>query len=914
MSAASTTEPASADQMLKAIRALVPPGAVVEMRIPEYGGRKTNTASGYFDDLEKFVTVARAHDGKAAGLYFTMNPVKPELLARRVNRSEQYVKLTTADHDIERRHWVLIDIDPIRPAGICSTDAEHDAAHAKATEITDHLARLGFPEPVRMDSGNGAYLLYPVDLPNDDASRDLIQSFLNALGERFNDHVIKIDTSVYNAARIMRVPGTQNAKGDSTPDRPHRRARLLSVHRNLVTVEPELLASVIQLKSEPDPTTTTNRQAPPTSAQTDVTADIEWMQEWLKAHELETRHDESWKGTGHRWSLEVCPFNPDHDRGEAWVCILPTGARAAGCRHDSCTWKWSDLRAKVEPSDDGQLEADVLPAPGDPMGVARILIQDHQDDNGELTLRHWRGGPMQWLGTHWAEIEDKAIKAWVYSRLENAQYWHLQPATTTREEIRELKPWNPNRHKVANVVEALTAITHTPETIDPPSWLGLVRDGPRPNPLLAQLNTGGVVRGGPHNPSNYRASEIVACTNGLLHVGTRKLLDLTPLYFNRVAVPFEYEPAAAEPTRWLRFLNQLWLEDSESIATLQEFFGYVLSGRTDLHKIMLLIGPTRSGKGTIARVLAALLGKGNVAGPTLASLGTNFGLSPLLGKPLALVSDARLAGGNVHQVVERLLSISGEDHLTVDRKYREPWTGKLPSRFLILSNELPRFGDASGAIANRFVVLAMHRSFLGEENTHLTEELTAEFAGILSWSLDGLDRLTGQGKFTEPKSSTDSILALQDLVSPVAAFVRDRCEVGIGNDIVIADLFAEWKTWCEDNGHKPGSVQSFGRDLRAVVPHLRVARPRDGESNRERRYAGVKLRETTPTNNGDDRGPSRTNPENEAPGAEKTEEPPTSGEWVNVPHCNRCDRPLLAPHSQQRGICESCWLHDKDTP
>jgi hypothetical protein len=114
--------------------------------------------------------------------------------------------------------------------------------------------------------------------------------------------------------------------------------------------------------------------------------------------------------------------------------------------------------------------------------------------------------------------------------------------------------------------------------------------------------------------------------------------------------------------------------------------------------------------------------------------------------------------------------------------------GKLPSRFLILSNELPRFGDASGAIANRFVVLAMHLSFLGKENHTLTEELTAELAGILSWSLDGLDRLNQQGKFTEPKASTDSILALQDLVSPVAAYVRDNCDVGIGHQILIDDL------------------------------------------------------------------------------------------------------------------------------
>jgi putative DNA primase/helicase len=175
-----------------------------------------------------------------------------------------------------------------------------------------------------------------------------------------------------------------------------------------------------------------------------------------------------------------------------------------------------------------------------------------------------------------------------------------------------------------------------------------------------------------------------------------------------------------------------------------------LSGRTDLHKIMLLIGPTRSGKGTIARILTALIGAANPAGPTLASLGTNFGLSPLLGKPLAVVSDARLGSGNEHQVVERLLSISGEDMLTVDRKYREPWTGKLPTRFLVLSNELPRFGDASGAIPNRFIVLVMTESVLGKQNIHLTAELMTELPGILGSSLDGLDRLARAGTLTSP--------------------------------------------------------------------------------------------------------------------------------------------------------------------
>lgn len=471
-----------------------------------------------------------------------------------------------------------------------------------------------------------------------------------------------------------------------------------------------------------------------------------------------------------------------------------------------------------------------LPAPSDPMGVARKIIDGYRHERC-LTLRHWRGSWMRWDRASWIEDEDLAVRAWLYAKLDKAEYAHVDPKTKESER----RPWRPNRRKVADLLDALAAVTHLGEGIDPPTWL----DDTSPVP----------------------AGELVACANGLLHVGTRGLTAHTPRYFNRVAVPFDFDPDVAPPARWLEFLSQLWPEDPDSIAVLQEFFGYVLSGRTDLHKIMLLVGPTRSGKGTIARVLAALVGKGNAAGPTLASLGTPFGLSPLLGKPLALVSDARLGGADVHQVVERLLSISGEDMLTIDRKYRESWTGKLTSRFLILSNELPRFGDASGAIAARFVVLTLAQSWLGQEDPELTAHLLDELPGILTWSLDGLDRLARNGKFTESPSSSDAVLALQDLVSPMAAFVRDECTVGAGHEIVVSDLYTAWRTWCEDNGRdRPGTLQTFGRDLRAVIPQLRVQRPRDPddpEKRLPRQYVGITLQRNTP-HNGRDRGPLRS--------------------------------------------------------
>ena len=92
-------------------------------------------------------------------------------------------------------------------------------------------------------------------------------------------------------------------------------------------------------------------------------------------------------------------------------------------------------------------------------------------------------------------------------------------------------------------------------------------------------------------------------------------------------------------------------------------------------------------------------------------------------------------------MVERLLSISGEDTLTVNRKYRDQWTGKLPARLMLCSNELPHLGDASMAVAGRFVPLLLTESFYGKEDLTLEDELAAELPGILNWALDGLERL-----------------------------------------------------------------------------------------------------------------------------------------------------------------------------
>lgn len=456
----------------------------------------------------------------------------------------------------------------------------------------------------------------------------------------------------------------------------------------------------------------------------------------------------------------------------------------------------------------------VLPPPSDPMAVARALVELRYLEPGALTLRNWRGGWWSWARSHWIEHEERAIRKECYAFTEHALYEKPDPKGGPP----TLAKWEPTRFKIGNLLEATAAITHLDETVDQPTWIE-DRDG----------------------------VAVVAVANGLLDLERRRLLPHSPYYFNQTAVPFDYEPDALPPARWLAFLAELWPDDPDSTAALAEFFGYVISGRLDLHKILLVVGPTRGGKGTIARILGKLIGPRNVAGPTLSSLSFDFGLAPLLGKSLAVISDARLdASRDSSVVVERLLAISGEDTITVNRKYREQWTGKLPTRFLVVSNELPRLGDASATIANRFVVLLLRESWLGREDHTLEPTLTAELSGILNWALEGLDRLAEQDRFTRPTSTDEAILALQDLASPVAAFVRDECHTGPTSEVMIDTIYGRWKEWAETNGNRAGSRQTFGRNLRAVVPGLRVTQPREGET-RDRLYRGIGLVPVPPT-------------------------------------------------------------------
>lgn len=330
----------NATPILDACRLLLGPGQVTEIRIPE---TRYKTVSGYFSDVEKLAAAAAQWSGQAAGVYFLPNVVKPALLARAANQLKTYAKYTTSDADIERRRWLLLDFDPVRPAGISSTEEEHQRALARMQECCEWLISLGFPREslVKADSGNGAHALVAIDLPNTPDSTALVKRCLEAVALHFSDASVAVDLTVFSAGQPWKLYGTWAGKGDSIPERPHRLACILEAPAQLETASRELLEHLAALA--PEEAKTNAKQTYNGKASFDI-------EQWITEHELAVIGPTPWQNGGRKWIFPVCPWDAAHTNKSAVIVQFASGAIAAKCHHNGCVGKdWHALRDLVEP-------------------------------------------------------------------------------------------------------------------------------------------------------------------------------------------------------------------------------------------------------------------------------------------------------------------------------------------------------------------------------------------------------------------------------------------------------------------------------------------------------------------------------------------------------------------------------------
>jgi putative DNA primase/helicase len=440
---------------------------------------------------------------------------------------------------------------------------------------------------------------------------------------------------------------------------------------------------------------------------------------------------------------------------------------------------------------------------------ARLFL----DQSGAILL-YWREEFYEWDGARYSVLPHGSIETAVGLFLEGSVAW----------EKGKLSPYDPNRSAVDEVVVALGRACHLDARSTTPSWLSGVAGWTEPG-------------------------DLISFPNGLLDWRTAKLWPQTPDLFGIHACGFDYDAAAPPPTLWLKFLGEVFPDDEAQVRLLQEVMGYCLVPDLSFEKIFGLFGPRRSGKGTISRVLRGLMTDGAAVAVTGSSFATDFGLSHVIGRQLAVIEDMRL-GKNTDKamVAERLLTISGRGDVSIGRKYLSAWSGSLSVKFLIISNDLPAFADDSGALASRFISIQTRESFEDREDRGLSDKLAAERPGILIWALEGLRRLYHQDRFTATQESRGIRSRLAIAASQVQAFVADCCEHEAGAEVRKASVYGAYKEWTKrndvralDNAHFAEALLSAGngkittsKPLRngAQVPHfvgLKLIKPYAGD-------------------------------------------------------------------------------------
>lgn len=468
----------------------------------------------------------------------------------------------TADAGVICRRWFYIDIDPVRPSGISSTEGEREAALATLELLTRFLSEAGWPEPPTAMSGNGYYALYRVDLPNNPEGTVLIKSVLQSLASRFDTPGARVDTTVSNASRIAALIGTLKRKGDPTAERPHRRSELVWVPGHLDSVDEGLLRVVVEstqkrAESAQHPGHATSTQGGSLKEALEVSG-IQYREQPPDSHGTTWYH------------VRQCPF---HDDGRPFECgvgqKLPDGPFAGKCFHPEGVGKgWQEWKQALSlrvgrnghepsPSNNGDTtgarETDRL---SDTWNAHRSVAENQGDLLWCEIFKQW----FVYDGTRYArdvtrEVERRAEKT-------VTQLYEYAAGLPDGDERGRMAGWGMNsesRHRITNMVESAKRMS-------------------------------------PVHPSEFdRDPLLLNILNGTIDLRTQQLRPhrRADRLTKRAGVRFD---AWATCPQWLSFLERIFAGNQALIGFTKRLFGYCLTGLLTDHSSSSSTAPAPMGR------------------------------------------------------------------------------------------------------------------------------------------------------------------------------------------------------------------------------------------------------------------------------------------------------------------------------
>lgn len=851
-------------------------GEVAEIRALGLSGKSkawegyvgNGAVAGYFNDPQAFARCAADLDAAgASGVYFTLNPVAPDLLARAANRckaSPSVLKATTKDANVACLRWLYVDIDPqmadgTRRVGMSSGDEELETALSTAKAVAGFLEEgLGFARGLRGFSGNGFHVLYRLpDLANTPENKDLLKRCLEALAARFSTPQVDIDATTFNPARICKLYGTMARKGDSVPERPHRLSYLFKDQPLVLAEVPvtpaqklaELaaLAPVAEVKKEPGPGMDRGPIAPNSSsggaAKSSRGAEKALgpidVGRWLDFYGVAYKVDAVPNGKAYR--LEKCVFDPSHGPNEASIYHTPGASPflTYQCFHNSCRgYTFKDARAAIsgsdklaqfcegydpnwrrryERDDDPVRNYRVVPSaqtlqvscslpplpPPDEVEVGRFFKTGEKGRDVFVPLYL-----ANYLALFYGPIVCTNGIFWRYSN----GVWSVFPQSTLEAAATRAMDEKTSPDAVNKAITTLARLINKEEE----EW--------------------------------EDCRDYINCANGMIDIARLMvdedcLVPHDPKFGSRVQVPCNYNPAA-EWDLWAKLLLDVFPGDLDAgapkQALLQQFFGYCFLPDCRYNKALFLYGTGANGKSTVMNVLEHLVSKERVSTLTIGELGQRFKSQFLEGKLVNLATETNTRDPLSTEIFKA--AVAG-DPITAERKYGEPYQFRNLAKFVMAMNDTPVIPDKSYGLERRLLVIDFPRRFEEHEmDTEMAQKLCVERDGIFFWAIMGLRELLCHNGFILSAETRAEKSKFLKGIYPLLNFAEEEIEFGdpeYGYQVHTPKMYERYKTWCSEGGNRAMSRNKFYDQLLMNFP--RIKREQSG-SDRLTYFIGVRLR------------------------------------------------------------------------
>jgi putative DNA primase/helicase len=267
-----------------------------------------------------------------------------------------------------------------------------------------------------------------------------------------------------------------------------------------------------------------------------------------------------------------------------------------------------------------------------------------------------------------------------------------------------------------------------------------------------------------------------------------------------------------------QFLIDVTNRDAAVIGWLMRFLGHSLSGDTKAAFFVNLHGGGRNGKGVLLHTMQHIFADYATEIPTSVVVDDGkyqnilHAHAKLLGVRLGIASDVPEGRMNI----DSLKSITGNDELNAEFKYKDPFTFKPIAKIILSTNNPLQLPDTSQSIKSRLRCIPFSMSFAEKVDTSLEQRIIDEAPEILAALIgESVEYFKDPGPRAFPDCptidrETAEYIASEDILGQFL----DECTVPAQGEQVQADkLYQKYFEWIKSRNEYPISQTKFGRKI-----------------------------------------------------------------------------------------------------